>query len=357
MQSLRLFCEVARLQSFSRAAVELGITQSAASQRISQLERRLGISLFDRSVRPLALTAAGEIFLREGKDLLDRYDDLEQKVSQLRPTLHGQVIVDAIYSAGIDLLNHIRARFIERHPDTTVTVNYKQPDEVYDSVRNDHCDFGIVSYPQSWREVGVIPIRDERMAVVVSPRHEFSSLKHVPAAKLQGMSMAAFEPELPVGRAIRRYLRDQNVTVDITSTFDNIDTIKAAVEVTNQFAVLPKRAVAREVVAGSLVVLDLDPKLDRPIGVIYRKRKSGNGPFSPVAQAFVNFLLEHAGPNVDLYGQIQAESTAADGNREGKRADAKADAIVDAQNEDSKPQADSGAAATKTQKTAALNKP
>ena len=356
MQSLRLFCEVARLQSFSRAAIELGITQSAASQRISQLERRLGISLFDRSVRPLALTAAGEIFLREGKDLLDRYDDLEQKVSQLRPTLHGQVIVDAIYSAGIDLLNHIRASFIERHPDTTVTVNYKQPDEVYDSVRNDHCDFGIVSYPQSWREVGVIPIRDERMAVVVSPQHAFALLKHVPASKLQNMAMAAFEPELPVGRAIRRYLRDQNVSVDITSTFDNIDTIKAAVEVTNQFAVLPKRAVAREVVAGTLIVLDLDPKLDRPIGVIYRKRKSGNGPFSPVAQAFVNFLLEHAGPSVDLYGQIQAESAATASNQDDKRGDLKVDVTVDSKGA-SKPQVHSDAAATTTTSHAALNKP
>jgi DNA-binding transcriptional LysR family regulator len=311
MQFLRLFCEVARLQSFSRAAVELGITQSAASQRVSQLERRLGINLFDRTVRPLALTPAGEIFLREGRELLSRYEALEQRVSQLQPTLHGQVTVDAIYSAGIDLLNHIRSSFIELHPDATVTVNYKQPDEVYDSVHNDHCDFGIVSYPQSWRDVGVIPIRDERMAVVVSPRHLLAEFKHVPAAKLQDMPMAAFEPELPVGRAIRRYFRDQNVTVEISSTFDNIDTIKSAVELTNQFAILPKRAVAREVLAGTLVVVDLDPKLDRPLGIIYRKRKSGNGPFSPVAQAFVNHLLEHAGPNVDIFGQIQAQSQGA----------------------------------------------
>src|SRR5690606_2035151 len=103
MQTLRLFCDVARLRSFSDAAALHGITQSAASQRVGHLERRLNVTFFDRSVRPLTLTDAGELFWREVQELVGRYNRLEQRVQQLHAGPEGQVTVAAIYSAGIGL--------------------------------------------------------------------------------------------------------------------------------------------------------------------------------------------------------------------------------------------------------------
>ena len=84
MDTMRLYCEVARHQSFSKAAAALGLTQSAISQRIGALEKELDIVLFDRSVRPLALTPQGEVFLKEAKMLVDRYDKLVHKVTQMQ---------------------------------------------------------------------------------------------------------------------------------------------------------------------------------------------------------------------------------------------------------------------------------
>lgn len=311
MHTLRLFCDVARHQSFSRAAAEHGVTQSAASQRISQLERRLGVTLIDRSVRPLALTPAGEMLLREGRELLERYDDLERRVSQLQAELEGQIAVDAIYSAGIALLNQVKTAFEAAHPGVTVTVNYKQPEEVYDAVRHGQCDMGIVSYPQTWREVGVIPLRDERMAVVCSPAHPLASRERVHASELAGQPMAAFEPGLPVWRRIRRYLREHGVAPQVASAFDNIDTIKSAVAVTNELAILPRRTVMREVRAGTLALVELEPTLVRPIGIIYRRRRGGGPAFGAATRAFVDFLLQRAGPAVDLTGNAEANTTAA----------------------------------------------
>ena len=120
------------------------------------------------------------------------------------------------------------------------------------------------------------------------------------AAPLMLVEMATFGPELPAGRAIRRYLRDHGVTPRVTSSFDNIDTVKTAVAVTSELSILPKRTVMREVAAGTLAVIELEPKLERPVGIIYRRRRTGNGPFSPTAQAFVDFLLEHAGPSAEM---------------------------------------------------------
>ena len=304
MHTLRIFCAVARHSSFSLAAAEHGITQSAASQRVSQLEKKLGVPLLDRSVRPLGLTAAGKQFLDGSQDLLERYDRLQRNVSQLR-RLDGQVRVDAIYSAGIDLLKHLRERFVAAHGDVSVTINYKRPDAVYDEVRQGRCDIGILSYPQRWRDVSVIPLRDERMAIVCPPDHPLAQHSQVHVARLSDLLMVAFEPEMPVGRRIRKYLRAHNVVPEVVNVFDNIDTIKSAVAVTSEdgsvgvAAILPRRTVLREVSARTLAVVELEPKLVRPMGIIHARRGGKGQAFTPVVRAFVDFLLEHAGPNVD----------------------------------------------------------
>lgn len=312
MFTLRLFCDVASQRSFSAAAQRHGISQSAASQRIGQLEKQLGVTLIDRSVRPLSLTPAGELLLREGRDLVGRYDTLTERVMRMnggaggdgggREDLRGEVVVDAIYSAGIDLLNHLKDSFERQTPRVSVTIDYKRPEQVHEAVATQRCDLGIVSYPGRWRDVEVIPLRDERMSVVCSPRHELAGRQRVHARELGAFSMVNFESDLPVGRRIKRYLRDHGADPHVTNVFDNIDTIKSAVAVTDQIAILPTRTVKREVTAGTLSSIELEPPLNRPIGIILPRRSRRNGRHdaaAPAVQAFIDYLLEHAGPEGD----------------------------------------------------------
>lgn len=299
MDTLRLFCDIARCHSFSQAAAGHGITQSAASQRISALEKRLGVTLLDRSVRPLALTPAGKLFTEECRQILDRYDRLERQITQFRSEIHGHVTVAAIYSAGIDLLNNICDKLRKAHPGITVTLEYKRPEQVYEAVQHEHCELGILSYPRRWPGVGLIPLRHERMSVVCGPEHPLAKLSSVHCRQLSGHTMASFEPDLPVGRRIVRYFREHDVRVRVGAMFDNIDTIKSAVAVTDQFAILPRRTVLRELASGTLAVIDLEPRLERPLGVIYHRRNGEGKHFSPAAQCFVDFLIQHAGPTAD----------------------------------------------------------
>jgi DNA-binding transcriptional LysR family regulator len=307
MLTLRLFCDVVRLQSFSLGAKRHHITQSAASQRIGALERQLGITLIDRSVRPLTVTLAGDLYFNEVQELLERYDQLESRITHLGADMAGEVRVDAIYSAGIDLLQKIEQQFQVRYPQVTIATHYRRPEEVYDSVRHRQCDIGIVSYPQTWRGVNWMQLRDETMSVICNPGHPLAMQSSVHASELDRWSMLSFEPTLPLGRHIRRYLRKYDAEPSITNVFDNIDTLKSAVAVTDQIAILPKRTAVREVRAGTLAVVALRPKLTRPLGIIYRRR-SGASPqtLPPTVQAFVDFLLEHAGPKVDRAADILA---------------------------------------------------
>lgn len=300
MRTLQIFVEVARLRSFSDAGEELEMTQSAVSQRVGQLEKKLGVQLFDRSVRPLELTAAGQEFLRGCREVLERYEELERRVSRLRPRIEGNLRVAAIYSAGIDLLSHLRDEFCEAHPGVEVEVEYLHPDAVHESVRTERSDIGIVSYPERYRDVSVVHLRDERMSVVCAPAHPLAQRRRVHASDLGAWPMAMFESTLPVGRSIYRYLKDHGVTPEVSAEFDNIDTIKGAVADTDQIAILPRRTVRREVASHTLALCDLHPELTRPIGIIHHRGGRGRRPLSPVAQAFVDFLLKHAGPNVDL---------------------------------------------------------
>ena len=295
MQNLRLFCAVARNRSFSQAAADHGITQSAVSQRIGQLEKHLGIKLIDRSVRPLVLTAAGTAYWHGCRELLQQYDRLEQRISRFGPSTPGIVRVDAIYSAGIDLLHHVKESFRAIYPAVGVKIEYKHPNEVYEAVQEGHCDLGILSYPQKWQRVQVMPLRDESMAVVCSPRHPLSNLQTIDASQLGRWSMVTVDQSLPVGRHIGRYLRQHGVHPNITSEFDNFDTMKSAVAVTEQIAILPKRTVRREAASGVLVVLELEPSLARPMGVIYRW-PGGRHDLQPAVQAFLDCLQQHAGP-------------------------------------------------------------
>jgi DNA-binding transcriptional LysR family regulator len=298
MQSLRLFCDVAALRSFSKAADLHGITQSAVSQRVRQLEERLGVELLDRSVRPPALTAAGELFAREARELVDRYDDLTRRVAAMNgapdaAALEGEVVVAAIYSAGIDLLQTLQERFEETHPRVEIRIDYKRPEEVDRAVRQGTCDFGIVSYPRQWRGLAVRPLRDERMSVVCPPHHRLAVRREVRAADLAGMPMLGFDAQLPVARHIRRYLRSHGVEIETVQEVDNIDTLKSLLEHSDEFAILPRRTVRREAEDGTLVVVELEPELIRPLGIISaRKARLG-----PAAQTFQDFLVEHADPD------------------------------------------------------------
>lgn len=310
MQTLKLFADVARCHSFSQAAELHGISQSAASQRICQLEKKLGVTLVDRSVRPLTLTQAGEMFAEGCEQMVQAYDELEAKVAGLKKDPEGLVRVSAIYSAGIDLLSRVREKFEAEHKKISVEIRYERPDHVYNAVRDNECNMGIVSYPERWRKVDTIPLRDEVMVVVCNPRHKIAQKQKVDVKELEAYEMVTFDTDLPVGRRIREYFKKNNVKTRITNVFDNIDTIKGALAVTEQVSILPRRTVIREVTAGSLAMVKMTPELVRPLGVIFKRRARSGAAFPPAAQVFVDFLVAHAGPDADQEGQIEREGHA-----------------------------------------------
>lgn len=287
LAAMQLFCDVVRCRSFSQAAGLNNISQSAASQAVMQLEKELGVQLIDRSKRPFILTAEGEIYYNGFSDMLNRYEAAQADIRSLREEVAGMVKVSAIYSIGLHEMRTCMQNFMSRYPKARVKLQYLLPDRVVESVVNGEVDLGIMSYPIATRDVAVIPLRSERMVLVCHPQHHLADRKGVSIKDLQGENFIAFDRDLAICKELDRHLREHQVTVRKVMEFDNIETIKQAIEIGAGVSVLPEPTVRREFAAGLLAAVPImDDQLERPIGIIHRQRKT----LTPIIRKFIDVL-------------------------------------------------------------------
>src|SRR5271166_1379361 len=289
IETLRIFCDVVQHQSFSRGAVINGVSQSAATQSVHRVEEHFGVQLVDRSKRPFVLTPEGQACYEGFREVLELYDSVEARVRSLRMDISGLVRVAAIYSVGLHDMRRCMQDFMRRYPKAKVRLEYQRPNKVYDAVNNAEVDLGIISYPTVSPDVDVIPLRSERMVLVCSPQHRLAQETAVTAEHLQNEDFVAFDRDLSIRKEIDRYLRQRSVNIRIVMEFDNIETIKQAVEIGAGISILPAPPIREACHNGSLVAVRLiAPELHRPIGIIHRQRKV----FTPTAAKFVELLRE-----------------------------------------------------------------
>ncbi len=293
IKSLKVFCDIVRQRSFSRAAAENDISQSGASQLVHQLEDEVGAQLIDRSKRPFVLTPEGKTYYDGARELVERYFALEDKVRSLHNVVAGQLRVASIYSVGLHHMNRCMQAFLSRFPKANVRLEYLHPQQVYESIEDHSADLGLVSYPKPSRSINAIPWRDERMLLVCAPQHALAAQDIVDIDDLQGASLVGFDPGLTIRKEIDRVLHAHGIEVDTVMAFDNIETLKRAVEIDAGVALLPEPTVVREVASGTLTAVPIaSEELVRPLGIIHRRGKE----LSPTAQRFIDLLMEHAHP-------------------------------------------------------------
>jgi len=179
--------------------------------------------------------------------------------------------------------------FMRRYPKAKVRLEYLRPNKVYDAVLNAEVDLGIVSYPTASPDLNVIPLRSEKMVVVCPPGHPLTIHKAVTAEHLQGLDFVGFDRDLSIRKEIDRHLRQRAVGIRVVMEFDNIETIKQAVQIGAGISILPEPTVRDEVRGKSLVAIRLiAPEMRRPIGIIHRQRKV----FAPTTAKFVELLQQ-----------------------------------------------------------------
>ena len=263
-----------------------GVTQSAASQALQELERQLGVRLLDRSRRPLEVLAAGRLFYDFARDVLRRQQDFTAALDEMKGSEGGTVRIAAIYSVGISEMSKLEQEFYRRLPTAQLEVNYLRPEKVYQAVAEERVDIGLVSYPEPTREITALPWREEMMVVACSPMHAFAHLESINPVELEGSEFIGFDEDLPISRDIERFLRERSVHVHTTSRFDNIQSMKEALRLGFAVSILPEPMLHNEVLEGRLCAIPLEDRLIRPLGIIHRRRRS----FPRAAQVFLDLL-------------------------------------------------------------------
>lgn len=305
-KSLKVFCDVVRQRSFSRAAEENNISQSAASQMVHHLEKHLDVKLIDRSKRPFNLTPEGEVYYEGCKGLVERYLALEDRIRALQGQVAGHVRVASIYSVGLHHMAEYIQMFISQYPKANVRLEYLHPSRVYRMVENDTADIGLVSYPKGSRRIKAIAWRTEPMMLVCAPTHWLANHQSVELEQINGENMVGFVDGLVIRRELDRVLHQHRIETRMVMEFDNIETIKRAIEIGAGIGLLPAPTVAREVEGGSLVAIPVaHPEMVRPLGIIYRRGKE----LSNTARCFIELLQNEPNPAKDVHLSPEAASS------------------------------------------------
>lgn len=317
LKSLKIFCDVVGWRSFSRAADENGISQSGASQVVHQLEQRLGVKLIDRSKRPFVLTPEGETYYEGCRKLVQRYDALEDQVRTLHEEVSGRVRVASIYSVGLHHMSRYLQQFLSQYPKANVRLEYQHPNRVYDAIEKDQADLGLISYPRASRSIEALSWREEPMVLVCAPGHPLAERSSIALDELGGQKMISFDSDLTIRHEIDRVLQLHGAECPVVMEFDNIETMKRAIEIDAGIGLLPEPTVLREVQAGTLVAVRLNSdELVRPLGIIHRRGKE----LGSTARRFIELLQaqEQTGSAANENGHAANGHAAADADHEHK---------------------------------------
>jgi len=273
LRNVEMFCDAVELRSFSRAAEQQKVSQSAVSQAIQQLEKRVGIQLIDRSKRPFELTNAGSLYFAGCRDLLHSFRDVEDRVRGMADRVVGRVRIAAIYSVGLLQINETIERFGQEYPDVEVNLDFVHPEEVYRRVESEKDELGLISFPKSkGRVFECLHWQDQPMVVVVGPNHRWSTRDTIEAADLQGQSFVGFQNQLSIRKQTDRWFKEVGVEVEIVHEFDNIEYVKRDVESGAGIALLPEPTIIDECNRGRLKSIEVTGvSWVRPMGIIHRR--------------------------------------------------------------------------------------
>ncbi len=291
IESLKVFCDLAETESFTKAAQINDVTQSAVSQQISSLERQFKSLLIERSKKKFRLTREGQVLYDYSKQIIQTYDALFSQLQEIKDIISGTIRVATIYSIGLHDLPPYLKRFLKAYPTVNVHVEYRRSNQVYDDVLSNVVDLGLVAYPVRDAKLEIVPLRKDMMVLICHPQHPLARAKGVKLKDLSGQKFIGFEPDIPTRRAIDKVLKENSVAVQHVMEFDNIETVKRAVEIDAGIAIVPHGTITQEVSKQTLAEMKIeDAEFYRPLAAIHKKTKV----LSPAMKQFLNVLKSPA---------------------------------------------------------------
>jgi DNA-binding transcriptional LysR family regulator len=284
LETLQVFCDLVETGSFSAAASQNFITQSAVSQQVRALESRFEQRLIERTKGRVQPTPAGQLLYQASKDITGRYCELREQIQNFGTTVSGSVRLATVHSVGLYELSEPLKKFLKAYPQVNVHLEYSRSSKIFEDVLSGRIDLGIVAYPSRRPQIALIPLREDRLVLVCATHHALARRRTATLADLDGQNFVGYERDIPTRRELDRVLRRKHVSVRYVMELDNIETIKRVVEIGAGLAIVPEPTVKQEVRNRTLCALQItDETLMRPLAIVHRQGRH----FSPAVERFI----------------------------------------------------------------------
>lgn len=287
IENFKIFADLVETKSFSKSAKLNGITQSAVSQQARAMERHFKTLLIDRSQKQFQLTREGQRVYDAAKEMLHTYEKLLSELQEMKKVISGTIRISTIYSIGLHELPPFIKKFLHDFPSVNVRVEYRRSNLVYEDILHNSVDFGLVAFPVKQRQIEVLPFRNDHLVLITHPQHALSKRTDIEVKDLTGQKFIGFDPDIPTRKAVDQIFREHKLEIEPVMEFDNIETVKRAVEIDHGIAIVPQATVAQEQKQGTLSVLHFKGReFTRPLAILHRKGRV----LTPAMKKFIETL-------------------------------------------------------------------
>ncbi|HEX3804346.1 MAG TPA: LysR family transcriptional regulator [Solirubrobacteraceae bacterium] len=287
VRQLRSFVAVAEESHFTRAAERLGIKQSSLSSQVRLLEQEVGLPLFDRTTRRVALTDAGVFLLTRARDVIAQIDDTTSELRGMKGDLQGHVRIGLTTTiACVDVIG-LLAHFHRRHPLVELAVVEDLSVHLAGQLRSGTLDIGILSGASAdeLRGLNVRPFASEELVVIVPKDHRLAHAKRVGLEDLRDVDLVLPPTGATIRSSVETAAKAQGWVPRVVCESVHVERMTALVAAHLGLGVLPRSDAQSH--ATTVAVIDLgNPSLAHDLSICWRSRRT----FPPQVRA----LLDHA---------------------------------------------------------------
>lgn len=287
LMRLKTFQVVAATRNFTRAAAELGYSQSSITTHVQLLERELGTQLLDRATRNIALTEAGRKALEYADRLLTLANEAAEAICS-SAELSGSVTLSVPGSLAAYRMPDLLRRFQEIHPGVNLELSsHSDSESQVDALLAEQADLAfVVGAPLRSGKLTTSLLGAEEILIVAAPDSPAAGLSEFKLESLSGHQLLLSEKNCPFRQLFERVLASKDIPLRKTLTFANLDAIKEWAMAGIGLGVVPRSIVTPELEQNALVALPWhSPGIHADIQMLRRRSAT-----APAIQAMWDFL-------------------------------------------------------------------
>jgi DNA-binding transcriptional LysR family regulator len=292
MKHLETFCKVAELESFSRAAETLYLTQPTVSGHIALLEQTVGIKLFDRLGRGIALTNVGEVLYRHAKEILKLRDEALNAISEFSHVIKGRITIGGSTIPGEYFLPKVMGAFYQAVPGISIDMAIADSQEIIDMLLAGEIEVGVVGIRFDRGRVDTYPLFRDRVIIIAPPDHSLAAQREVSWEDLYTASFLIREKGSGTRQAFEGYVRAAGYRVEDFTSIGEVGSsiaVKEGVKEGIGLGIISDLACREELAQGRLREIKIQGQtpLEREFFAAVRTGRE----LSPPAKRFLEFLI------------------------------------------------------------------